>query len=580
MEIALIAVVGVVTVVAVAAFAKQLGIAAPLVLIVVGVATSFLPGLPSPFFVPSWVILTLVLPPLLYSSAVQVQLTDFRRNLGTISALSVFLVIATAFVVGFALHAVLPGLDLGSAIALGAIVSPTDAVAATSIAKRLGLPTRLVTVLEGESLVNDASALVLLKAALGATAASLSAWAIAGDFLYSVVIAAGVGLVVGVVNVWVRSRLKDSVLETAISFVVPFVAFIPAESLGASGVLAVVVAGIYTGHRAAHSFTAQARLSEQINWRTIQFLLENGVFLLMGLQLNTIISQAQGSILGVGGAFAIGLALCVLLLIIRALFVIPIIWRLRASQKRAPEVGERLSDGLERVRTEREKRPPQDERTERRWNRFTRYLERREADVTDLQERPIGWRGGFVLVWAGMRGVVTLAAAQSLPQTAYRSPLILIAFTVAIVTLLVQGGTLPWVIRRLDVTGSDAAADRRELAGLLEEMGKAGLAAIEHPDDAAGPGRTFDPEVVERVREDTMLRVEAQWERAEREASDGAGFGPHQQYQALREQVLEAERSALLDARSRGSYSSRVLTHAQLMLDFEESRTSQRDDQV
>ncbi|NEN06668.1 sodium:proton antiporter [Diaminobutyricibacter tongyongensis] len=580
MEIALIAVVGVVTVVAVAAFSKQLGVAAPLVLVVVGVATSFLPGLPSSLQVPSWVILGLVLPPLLYSSAVQVQLTDFRRNLGTISMLSVVLVIATAFAVGFLLHALLPALDLGSAIALGAVVSPTDAVAATSVAKRLGLPTRLVAVLEGESLVNDASALVLLKAAIGATGAGLSLLAIGGDFLYSVVVAIGIGLLVGVINVWVRAKLKDSVLETAISFVVPFVAYIPTESLGASGVLAVVVAGIYTGHSAARSFSPQARLSEQINWRTIKFLLENGVFLLMGIQLHEIISKAQDSVLGAWGAFGIGLLLCVVLLVIRALFVFPIVWQLKENQKRAPEVSERLSDGLERVRTEREKRPPQDERTERRWNRFTRYLERREADVSDLQDSPIGWRGGVVITWAGMRGVVTVAAAQSLPDSAYRSPLILIAFTVAIVTLLVQGGTLPVLIRRLGITGSDAAADRRELAGLLEEMSKAGLAAIDHPDDEAPEARTYDPDVVERVRQDTMLRVEAQWERAEREESDTPVFGPHQQYQALKEQVLEAERNALLDARSRGSYSSRVLLHAQVMLDFEESRLSHRDNEV
>jgi CPA1 family monovalent cation:H+ antiporter len=580
MEIALIAVIGVITIVAVAAFSKQLGVAAPLVLVVVGVATSFLPGLPSEVIVPSWVILTLVLPPLLYSSAIQVQLTDFRRNLGTISTLSVVLVIVTALVVGLLLHALLPALDLGAAIALGAVVSPTDAVAATSVAKRLGLPTRLVAVLEGESLVNDASALVLLKAAIGAAGAGLSIWAIGGDFVYSVVVAVGIGLLVGVVNVWVRSKLRDSVLETAISFVVPFVAFIPSESLGASGVLAVVIAGIFTGHRAARSFSAQARLSEQVNWRTVQFLLENGVFLLMGIQLHTIVTKAQGSVLGVWGAVGIGLLLCVVLLVIRALFVVPIVWRLKASQRRAPEMGERLSDGLERVRTEREKRPPQDERTERRWNRFTRYLERRENDVSDLQDSPIGWRGGLVLTWAGMRGVVTVAAAQSLPESPYRSPLILIAFTVAIVTLLVQGGTLPALIRRLGVTGSDAAADRRELAGLLEEMGKAGLAAIDHPNDEGADGRRYDPEVVERVRQDTMLRVEAQWERVEREESESTVFGPHQQYQALREQVLEAERSALLDARSRGSYSSPVLLHAQVMLDFEESRMSHRDNEV
>ncbi len=583
MEIALIGVIGVVTIVAVAAFAKQLGVAAPLVLVVVGVATSYIPGLPSPITVPSWVILAVVLPPLLYSSAVQVQLTDFRRNLGTISMLSVFLVIASAFVVGFVLHAILPGLDLGAAIALGAVVSPTDAVAATSVAKRLGLPTRLVAVLEGESLVNDASALVLLKAAIGATAASLSLWTIAGDFVYSVVVAIAVGLVVGFVNVLVRARLKDSVLETAISFAIPFIAYIPAEFFGASGVLAVVIAGLYTGHNAAKSFSAQARLSEQINWRTIQFLLENGVFLLMGIQLKTIIGEASsggGSGFGAWGAVAIGILLCLLLLAVRAIFIVPIVWRIRASQKRAPVVGERLSDGLDRLRTHREEQPAADERTERRRNSFMKYLERREADVSDLQDSPIDWRGGVVLTWAGMRGVVTLAAAQSFPpQTPYRPGLILIAFTVAIVTLLVKGGTLPWLIRRLGVTGSDAAADRRELAGLLEDMSKAGVAALDEPDDVAS-GQTFDPKVVERVRQDTMLLVEAAWERAEREGSDASVYGPHEQYQALKEQVLAAERAALLDARSRGNYSSRVLLRAQIMLDFEESRLSQRNSEM
>ena len=173
--------------------------------------------------------------------------------------------------------------------------------------------------------------------------------------------------------------------------------------------------------------------------------------------------------------------------------------------------------------------------TERRWNRFTRYLERREADVTDLQDAPIGWRGGVVLTWAGMRGVVTLAAAQSLPRgTPYRSPLILIAFTVAIVTLLVQGGTLPVgdpAARRHGLGCRGGPARTRRTPRGDEQGGPRRHRASRR--DVAGAARTYDPEVVERVREDTMLRVEAQWERAEREASDDAGLGPHQQYQAL-----------------------------------------------
>jgi NhaP-type Na+/H+ or K+/H+ antiporter len=577
MEYALIGVVGIIVLVAVSAFSKQLGIASPLVLVVVGVAISFLPFLPTPVEIPPWVILTVVLPPLLYSAAIQVPLMDFRRNLGTISALSVLLVIVTALIIGFILYAILPNLDLAAGIALGAVISPTDAVAATAVAKRLGLPARLVTMLEGESLVNDASALVLLKSALAATAATVHVAAVAGQFALSVVVAIAIGLVVGVVTVFIRSRLDDPVLETAMSFAVPFIAYIPAEELGASGVLAVVVAGLYTGHNAARRFSAQARIAERLNWRTVQFLLENGVFLVMGVQLKSIITAVETHPAGldIWGSLLLALMICVLLLVIRGLFVIPIVLRLRANERKAHQLGDRLTDGMDRMR---ERPKPETDRDKRRWSRVTRYLERRSADITDMQDSSIGWRGGAVLTWAGMRGVVTLAAAQTLPRdTPYSYQLILIAFVVALVTLLVQGGTLPLVIRWLKVTGSDAAADRRELAGLLEEMSEAGLAALEKPDIGLSAGEKLDQDVVERVRQDTLLRVEAEWERVERDTSDRTSAGPHEQYRALRSVVLDAEREALLDARSRGNYPSRILSKAQTMLDFDESRMAQRE---
>ena len=580
MEFALIGVIGIIVLVAVSRFSKQLGVAAPLVLVIVGLAASFIPGLPSPIEVPPWVILALVLPPLLYAAAIQVPLLDFRRNLGTISALSVLLVIVTSVIVGFVMYAILPDLDLAAAIALGAVVSPTDAVAATAVAKRLGLPARIVTVLEGESLVNDASSLVLLRSALAATAASVHFATVVGQFAFSVVIAIVIGLAVGIVTVYVRSRLDDAVLETAMSFAVPFIAYIPTEELGASGVLAVVVAGIYTGHNAARRFSAQARIAERLNWRTVQFVLENGVFLVMGVQLQTIVVQVQrdnGPITATT-AVLLGLMLCVLLLLIRAAFIVPLVIRLRARQRRAAAMGDRLNEGLDRVRN----RPvPDDERAHRRWSRFTRYLERRSADVMDEAETQLSWRGGAVLTWAGMRGVVTVAAAQSLPADGsipYRAELILIAFTVALVTLLGQGGTLPLIIRLLKVSGSDAAADRRELAGLLEEISEAGLAALENPDVDLGPGEEVDEDVVERVRQDTMLRVEAEWERVEIHEDEQRKTGPHQQYRALRALVLDAERAALLEARSRGNYPSRVLSRAQVMLDFDESRMAQREE--
>lgn len=297
MDYALLGVVGIITVVTVARFSARLGIAAPLLLVIAGLGFSYLPGVPHIEVEPE-LILAGVLPPLLYSAAIQVPLVDFRRNLRSIFGLSVLLVVVTAFVVGLFIYAVFPALSFGAALALGAVVSPTDAVAATAIGKRLGLPPRLVTVLEGESLVNDASALVLLKAAtstaavLGVSAADvIDAGAVGVMFVYSVLMALGLGLAIGFITVFVRSKLRDPVLDTAVSFAVPFLAYIPAEALGASGVLAVVVVGIYSGHNSARFLSSPSRISERINWRTAQFLLENGVFLLMGAEIKGVIAR-------------------------------------------------------------------------------------------------------------------------------------------------------------------------------------------------------------------------------------------------------------------------------------------------
>jgi len=577
MEYALVGVVAIVTIVVVAAFSKQLGIAAPLVLVLVGLGVSFIPGIPA-IDVPPWLILEAVLPPLLYSAAVRVPLIDFRRNFGAISMLSVVLVIVTALGIGFILFMILPKLDLGAAIALGAVVSPTDAVAATAMAKRLGLPARIVTVLEGESLVNDASSLVMLKTALGATGATISLARGAANFGFSVIVAIIIGLIVGIVTVFVRSKLQDPMLDTVISFAIPFIAYIPVEALGGSGVLAVVVAGLYSGHNAARAFTAQSRISERLNWRTVQFVLENGVFLLMGLQLKTIISHVidgRSGQLDVVGSVALGLLVSALLVAIRALFVAPLLLTMRGKRRRAQPAEDRVSGLLERIG---DAATSTQGPVRKRVARMTRVLERRSADLVDAQRDPIGWRGGIVLTWAGMRGVVTLAAAQSLPDgTPYRPQLILIAFTVAIVTLLLQGGTLPWVILVTKVRGTDVAADRRELATLLDEISEAGAAALEHPSIELPEGDEIDKDVLERLRQDALLRSEAAWERVEREESDREPVGPHQQYRALRAQVLEAERAALLDARSRAAYTSRVLMQAQGMLDLEESRLERGD---
>jgi len=569
----LFGVVALVTIVAAGVFSRKLGVASPLLLILVGFGFSYIPGAPT--VVPHDIVLLGLLPPILYAAAINVPVVDLRRNFSTISALSVGLVLVTTFGTGLILYAIFPDLSLAGGIALGAVISPTDAVAATALGKKLGLPPRLVTILEGESLVNDATALVLLRSAILAISGSVTFWGVLGDFAFAVVVALVVGLAVGFVTVRVRARLSDPVLDTAISLAVPFLAFIPAETLGASGVLAVVAAGLYSGHNGARRFTAQTRISERINWRTVQFLLENGVFLLMGVEISAIIADVLDQDLSVRAAVGFGLLMVGCIIVIRFLFIGPLLLLLRRRGEQAEQRQSRFRAMLERLR----RRSSGDAQSERRQDRAERTYRRREIDIEQLAAEGFGWRGGVILSWSGMRGVVTLAAAQSLPESIpYRSQLVLIAFTVAVVTLLLQGGTLPWVIRASGIRGSDHAADRRELAELLDEMGAAGLAVLENPEFSLPEGESIDEEVVARVRHDTLLSAESAWERARFGAGEASlAQSPHRQYRSLRQEVLQAEREALLEARSTGSYPSRILSRAQAMIDLEETRLEQID---
>lgn len=570
---AIFGVVGIVAIVAAGAFSKRLGVAAPLLLILIGFGFSYLPGAPS--YVPHELILMGLLPPILYSAALNVPIVDFRRNFRTISALSVALVVVSAFASGTVLYFLFPELSFAAAVAIGAVISPTDAVAATALGKRLGLPPGLISILEGESLVNDATALVLLRSAIAATAGAVSFWGVAGDFLFAVAVAIAVGLVVGVVTVFVRARLKDSMLDTAISFVVPFLAYLPTEYFGASGVLAVVVAGLYSGHASGRRFSAQSRISERLNWRTIQFVLENGVFLLMGLQISYLVEQVESDNLSVFQSVLFGLLMVAVILVVRFGFIVPLLFTQRASAKRferdQPKYRQRVETA--RASTNYAKASP------RQVQRWERSIERRQNDLDALQQDALGWRGGIILGWAGMRGVVTLAAAQSIPeQTPYRAELVLIAFTVAVITLLMQGGTLPWVIKLTGIQGADHAADRRQLAELVDLMGAAGITALDNAQLTLPGGEQIDPDVVERVRRDTLQQSEIAWDRAKHGTGERElEHSPHRQYRELRREVLTAQRQALLDAQSAGTYPSRVLSRAQSLLDIEETRLEQID---
>ena len=602
MELELIAVAAVILLVGASILGSKIRVAAPLLLVVLGIGIGYLPFVPLVEIDPE-IILVVVLPPLLYAAAVNVPIIDFRRNFRPVIGLSVVLVIISAVVVGFLVHWIVPAIPLPAAIALGAVISPTDAVAATSIGKRLGMPERVVSILEGESLVNDATSLVLLKTAIAATAGSFALSTATGSFFFSVAVAIAVGLVIGIITVWIRSKLTSPVHDTIVSFIVPFVAFVPAEELQASGVLAVVVTGLYTGHHASRRFSASARMNERLNWRTVQFILENGVFLLMGLQLHSLVEQVGESELKLEHIGLLSLALVAILIICRAAFVTPLIAGMRGVARQY----ERRNAGYAQL-NERVQSAGFAERTDGRMRERLRRLDirtrRSAADLEHEREQQLGWRDGVVLSWSGMRGVVTLAAAQSIPTTVpYRPQIVLAAFAVAVVTLLLHGLTLPAFIRKLWPDGAGSGGEKAELAALSRDLTEAADEAIadaaaEAANAAEAAGKAAPakeaPKPDSQEAEDPQRRRSAEAaETAVRKARASArnallpiAFAaaptapldvqgpetPGQMYQRLARVALEAQREALLEERAIGRYSSQALRAAELALDAYETR--------
>lgn len=562
--------IAVATVAVVTAVARRYGLAAPLALVVVGLLASVAPFVPTPELEPEW-ILAGVLPPLLYSAAVSMPAMDFRRDLAAIGGLSVILVVVTAVVIGVVIAALLPAVDLPLGIAVGAIVSPTDAVA-TSVVRRLGVPPRIITVLEGESLLNDATALVLLRSALAATATSVSLWGVAGDFLRSVAIAVVIGLVVGWIGLLGRSRIQDPAANTIISFVVPFVAFLPAEHAGASGLVAAVAAGLVTGQQAPRFLDARNRMVERQNWGTVELLLEGGVFLTMGLQLSAIVHDVHHEHDSAWTALWLGALAAVLAIAVRAVYVVPLLLSLRrrverklARKEAFGRLNERLDDGsvAQRMTSRRESEISED-RIQRRLQRLRTRIRRYIADVDYLAAAPLGPREGTLLVWAGMRGAVTLAAAQTLPEsTPERSLLVLIAFVVAVGTLLGQGTSLGWLVRRLGL-GEDRESHAAERRKLDRELVGAAVKLVEDPELARPDGTPYDPEVV------AVLNRLPQSGDDEPEVEFADEQNRREQFRSLRLTVVREMRRALLDAREDGTYASETLEQALAELDADE----------
>ncbi|HEY0238418.1 MAG TPA: sodium:proton antiporter [Friedmanniella sp.] len=540
-ELLVVMVAALVVIAAAAVTGPRLGIAAPLVLVAIGVGTSFLPVFAAAQIKPEW-ILEGVLPPLLYSSAVSMPAMNFRREFGAISGLSVVLVIGSALLLGLFFSRVVPGLGFAWGVALGAIVSPTDAVA-TSIIKQTSVSRRVVAMLDGESLLNDATALVLLRtAAIAATALSFSFWGALGSFAYSVAVAAVLGWAAGTLNLLVRKRITDPAVNTVISFAVPFVASVPAELLGASGLVAAVVAGLVTGVLAARSLSPQNRLSDSQNWGTVELVLEGVVFLTMGVQIKSIVTSVERDHAGVGPAVLIAAGALVLTVLVRAAYVAPLLGGLAVRGRRSERMRARMQDMQERLTTPEGRQEAylevnpraRREASERTLDRFAFRVTQSVADLEYFLRAPLGWREGTAVVWAGMRGAVTVAAAQTLPEdTPQRSVLVLVAFTVATLSLVVQGGTIGPLLRRIApkvdpvAVAAQTEAEQTKIAELL----KTSTATVPEP-----PALDPTPD---------SFRVA----------------------KAHRLAVLEVQRSALLDARDHGTFDAELLERALANLD-------------
>ncbi|MFF8187284.1 cation:proton antiporter [Microbacterium sp. NPDC016588] len=506
----LIIVGGIVVISLVTVIAPRFNVAGPLVLMAIGLGVSLLPFVPA-FAVPPEVILIGVLPPLLYSAAVQLPAIEFRRDFAPIAGLSVLLVVLSALGLGLFFSTVIPGMGLALGVALGAILSPTDAVA-TSIAKRLGIAPRVVTLLEGESLLNDATALVLLRTAVAAVASGFAFADAVANFAWGVLLALALGALVGWGNLRIRERVTNPAANTALSFTVPFIAYLPTEHLGGSGLVAAVVAGIVTGQGAARRFTPEQRVSDRVNWRTIELILEGGVFLVFGLELKDIVGanlrEHEGLWYGTWLALsALGIALGV-----RALYVAGLIWlqgrRSRGHSRyreRAERIGERVDQLQEAYRSDPEtfgRRGTDPERAERRFSWMRRRLARTTADLDYYRDSPLGWRHGVIVVWAGMRGVVTLAAAQTLPSEGVsdRPLLIFVAFLVALFSLLLQGLTLTAVVRAVGLSeGGGEGPTREEQHALDAELRQAAVAAVTSGTLARRNGEEFPADLIEQA---------------------------------------------------------------------------------
>lgn len=479
-----------------------------------GLLLGFVPGLPQ-LELPPDLVLVAILPPLLYSAAFFTGLRDLRANLRPISQLALGLTAATTLGVAWVAHTYV-GLGWAGAFTLGAIVSPTDALAATEVARRVGAPRRVVSIIEGESLINDGIALVLYKAGVAAAlAGTFSLWEASWRLVVNVAGGIAVGLAVAFVVRQVRRRIDDTPTEVAIALVSGYLAYLPATALGVSGVLAAVTIGVYMGWFTPQLTNVQTRLSGNAFWEILVFVVNALLFTLVGLQLHGITSRLSvtGSLLADAALVALGVV------------VIRIVW---------VPIFTYVPRKLIRSLRERDPYPP--------------------------------WQAPVIISWAGFRGAVSLAAALALPSNLPgRDLIVFLTFGVILVTLVGQGLTLPLLIRVLGLR-DDGGAEREDAKARV----RAAEAALARLDELAAEDWVRD-DTAERMRGTYRFRANRFGARYHGVDEDGVEERSTQ-YQRLRRELLDAERGAVLELRNAGVITEEVMQRVQRDIDLEDSR--------
>src|SRR6266481_7055995 len=511
---------------ALALLSRKLPVPYPILLVLGGLALALIPGLPRVPLNPELVFL-IFLPPLLYPAALFTSWRDFHANLRPILLLAIGLVLFTTTAVGFLAHYFIEGLPLAAGFVLGAIVSPPDAIAATAIAERLRIPRRIVTILEGESLVNDATALIALRFAVAALATgTFSPGRATGQFFFVGIGGIAVGLAVGWISARVSKPIDDPPVEFTLSLLTPFAAYLVAEQLHVSGVLAVVIAGLYYGWHLPELTSSRTRLQVGPVWEMFEFLLNGFIFLLIGLQLPTVLHRLEGrSIIQLAG-YATAISLAVIL--IRILWVFP-----------------------------------------------AAYLPRLLSKSLRKRDPYPAWQHVTIIGWTGMRGVVSLAAALALPLTFEndkpfpgRDLISFLTFVVILVTLVVQGLTVPLLIRLLGIE-VDRSAEKEELEARL----KANQAALTRLNEIAN-SRQLNPDTVNRLRveyEDRIAQIEVS-EPAENQTQRGLFSSD---YDWLAHEALSTERRMIIQLRNEQVINDEVLRRIQRDIDLAEARLRQ-----